>query len=64
MPSGGADFANEGFNRPESWIRYIYVNLLQYNSYPKGGHFPAMEVPELLAKDIREFVQKVETLAS
>jgi pimeloyl-ACP methyl ester carboxylesterase len=26
---------------------------------PKGGHFAAMEEPELLAKDIREFFSEM-----
>ena len=64
VPSGAADFPGELFNRPESWIRYKYVNLLQYNTYTRGGHFAAMEVPELLVKDFREFVQTVETFGS
>ncbi|XP_072042011.1 epoxide hydrolase 1-like isoform X2 [Amphiura filiformis] len=62
VPSGIADFPGEMLNQPETWARYKYINLLQYNSMPRGGHFAALEEPQLLAEDIRIFVRKVETL--
>ena len=31
------------------------LNIARWTVMPKGGHFAAMEQPELLAKDIREF---------
>jgi pimeloyl-ACP methyl ester carboxylesterase len=30
-------------------------NIVRWTEMPKGGHFAAMEQPELLAADIREF---------
>ncbi|XP_072041124.1 epoxide hydrolase 1-like [Amphiura filiformis] len=64
VPSGVADFPNEvaTFRKPETWVRYKYINLIQYNTMPRGGHFAALEEPQLLAEDIRLFVRKVETL--
>ena len=38
-----------------------YLNLVRYNVAPDGGHYFAMEVPELLAKDVVEFVNKLES---
>lgn len=32
-----------------------FFDITQWNKMPKGGHFAAMEQPELLAKDIRKF---------
>ena len=31
------------------------LNITRWTAMPKGGHFAAMEQPELLARDIREF---------
>ena len=42
------DFANKFFN------------IQQWTKLPKGGHFAAMEQPELMAEDIRKFVTKVQ----
>lgn len=36
-----------------------FFNVKQWTEMPKGGHFAAMEQPELLAKDIRKFVMKL-----
>ena len=31
------------------------LNIVRWTVMPEGGHFAAMEQPELLAKDLREF---------
>jgi pimeloyl-ACP methyl ester carboxylesterase len=31
------------------------AGVARWTEMPKGGHFAAMEQPELLAKDLREF---------
>jgi pimeloyl-ACP methyl ester carboxylesterase len=31
------------------------LNVVRWTEMPQGGHFAAMEQPELLAKDLREF---------
>ena len=30
-------------------------NVVRWTSHPRGGHFAALEVPELLAADVRAF---------
>jgi pimeloyl-ACP methyl ester carboxylesterase len=30
-----------------------------WSEFPEGGHFPAMEEPELLAQDLRSFFRRV-----
>lgn len=35
-----------------------FFNIQQWTKLPKGGHFAAMEQPELMAADIRKFVNK------
>jgi len=36
-----------------------FFNIVRWTQMPKGGHFAAMEQPELLATDIRTFAQKL-----
>jgi pimeloyl-ACP methyl ester carboxylesterase len=38
-----------------------FFNVWQWTKMPKGGHFLAMEQPELLADDIRKFVAHLQT---
>ncbi len=37
------------------------MNIVRWTEMPKGGHFAAMEQPELLARDIREFFRPLRT---
>jgi len=39
---------------PREWIERAY-DLRRHTVMPKGGHFAALEEPELLVRDIREF---------
>lgn len=49
------DFVNaKTFILPREWIERGY-NVAQWSYFPVGGHFAAMEEPELLADDIRSF---------
>tara|TARA_B100000768_G_scaffold32642_1_gene31224 strand:- start:19 stop:1125 length:1107 start_codon:yes stop_codon:yes gene_type:complete len=43
---------------PKSYVERIF-NLKQWTIMPRGGHFPALEEPELLIKDIQEFFKKI-----
>ncbi|KAM4771826.1 epoxide hydrolase 1 isoform 1-T2 [Rhinophrynus dorsalis] len=60
VPTGVASFPNELMHCPRSWAKQKYVNIVSFNFMPRGGHFAAFEEPEILAKDIRQFVGKVE----
>lgn len=39
---------------PREWVERVY-NLVDYRKMPRGGHFPAMEVPDLFVEDLREW---------
>jgi len=39
---------------PRQWVEASY-NLVQYSVMPRGGHFAAMEEPQLLVEDVRKF---------
>ncbi len=43
---------------PESWGRRSY-DIARWRQMPKGGHFAAMEEPELFANDVREFFRTI-----
>jgi pimeloyl-ACP methyl ester carboxylesterase len=38
---------------PRSWIEDTYSNLIHYGEADKGGHFAALEQPEILISEIR-----------
>jgi pimeloyl-ACP methyl ester carboxylesterase len=42
---------------PRSYADRVY-NIAQWTDMPRGGHFAALEQPELLVSDIREFGRK------
>lgn len=53
-PCAIARFPKEISAPPRKWIERGY-NVQQWTEMPRGGHFAAMEEPELLAQDIRTF---------
>lgn len=54
VPTGGAIFPAEIALTPRRWAERQY-NIVHWTIMPRGGHFAAMEEPELLLQDIREF---------
>ncbi len=43
---------------PRSYVERVY-NIAQWTEMPRGGHFAAMEEPNLLINDLREFARGV-----
>jgi epoxide hydrolase len=58
-PVAYADFPREVAVPPFRWITRTY-NVVQRTEMPKGGHFAALEQPDLLLDDIRKFFAKVD----
>lgn len=57
VPTGCAVFPAEMLNwPPRSYADRIY-NIQQWTEMPRGGHFAAMEEPQLLLEDIRKFAR-------
>ena len=54
VPSGMALFPQEISRPPREWAERSY-NVCRWTEMPRGGHFAALEEPELLAEDIRAF---------
>jgi len=56
VPTALAQFPAEITRPPRSWVEAAY-NLVQYNRYDRGGHFAALEQPDLLIEDVRIFAR-------
>lgn len=55
VPTGFARFPRDLIPPPpRRWIERTY-NLKRYTEMPRGGHFAALEEPDLLVEDIRAF---------
>jgi pimeloyl-ACP methyl ester carboxylesterase len=57
-PTALADFAQENFI-PLRHIAERTNNLVRWTHFPHGGHFAALEYPDLLADDIRAFFRQL-----
>ena len=54
VPTAGALFPAEIYITPRLWAESQY-NIVRWTPMPRGGHFAAMEEPELLLEDVRAF---------
>ena len=55
VPTGYAEFPKEILRPPRSVAERMYTDIRRWTKMPKGGHFAALEQPEALAREIREF---------
>ena len=58
LPTGVARYPREVLRWPRSWVERQY-NVTHWADMPRGGHFAAMEQPELFVGDLREFFRTV-----
>jgi microsomal epoxide hydrolase len=59
VPTAVALFPKEYLEwAPRSYVEKIY-NIQRWTEMPKGGHFAALEQPDLLVKDIRDFAKSL-----
>ena len=54
VPCGVARFPKEEPMPPREWVERAY-DVVRWTELPRGGHFGAMEEPQLLAEDVRAF---------
>jgi pimeloyl-ACP methyl ester carboxylesterase len=54
VPTGIARYPKEVIRFPRTWVERRY-NVTHWADMPRGGHFAAMEQPELFALDLRSF---------
>ena len=55
-PAGIALFPREA-QFPQAWAERS-VNVQRFTKMPKGGHFAALEVPDLFVQELREFFRQ------
>jgi microsomal epoxide hydrolase len=58
VPTGIASYPGEITHLPRAWIEARYP-VTYWNELPRGGHFAAMEVPDLYVDDVRAFFRTV-----
>jgi microsomal epoxide hydrolase len=55
VPTGYSEFPREILRLPRSLAERVYTDIRRWSFMPRGGHFAAMEQPEALAHELREF---------
>jgi microsomal epoxide hydrolase len=58
-PSAYASFPAEILHPPRAWVTRVYTDLRRWTEMKSGGHFAALEEPDALAKDVREFFRSL-----
>lgn len=59
VPTGHARYPGEIYKVPRVWAEDVY-DIVHWAEQLEGGHFAAMEVPELFVEDVRAFARKLE----
>jgi microsomal epoxide hydrolase len=54
VPTGVANYPGEVTRTPRSWAEHRY-HITHWVDQPRGGHFAAMQVPDLFVDDVRAF---------
>jgi microsomal epoxide hydrolase len=54
VPTGYAEFPREILRPPRAWAERAF-DLRRFTVMPRGGHFAALEAPDLLAEDVGAF---------
>jgi microsomal epoxide hydrolase len=63
VPTGYAEFPKEILRPPRSMAERVY-DIRRWTKMDRGGHFAAMEQPEALAREIREFFRPLRASAA
>jgi pimeloyl-ACP methyl ester carboxylesterase len=58
-PSAYASFPAEILHPPRAWAARVYTDLRRWTEMKSGGHFAALEEPDALAADVREFFKSL-----
>lgn len=54
LPVAVSIFKGDFFTPPKSWADRTYSKLLYWSEVPRGGHFAALEQPELFVAELRK----------
>ena len=58
-PTGVSIYPKEIFKASERWLKKRYTDLRYYNVLDSGGHFAALEKPDLYVNEIRSFFSSI-----
>lgn len=61
VPMGYAEFPREILSPPRSLAQRMYSDIRRWTRMPRGGHFAALEQPQALVHEIREFFRPLRT---
>ena len=61
VPMGYAAFPREILHPPRSFAARMFTDIRRWSEMERGGHFAALEQPDALAREIREFVRPLRT---
>lgn len=59
VPTACARFIRDGMHSMDWQLQDKYTNLVQSSWHTSGGHFAAMEVPDVLFDDFVKFVKAI-----
>ncbi len=54
VPTAVAQFPKEIYRPPRAWVEAAF-DVRRWTRMPQGGHFPALEQPDALVRDVRAF---------
>jgi pimeloyl-ACP methyl ester carboxylesterase len=58
VPTGYAEYPMDTLPlTPRSWAERSY-NIVEFETMPRGGHFAAMEEPDLFAANVRNYFRR------
>jgi epoxide hydrolase len=57
VPLGVAVFPHDILLPIRAFADVMFPNIVQWNEYDRGGHFPALEEPDLFVDDVRSFAR-------
>jgi pimeloyl-ACP methyl ester carboxylesterase len=57
VPSAYTSFPKEIVNTSERWLRTRFTDLRYYNDVEKGGHFAALEQPDIFVNEVRSGIR-------
>ena len=55
VPTGYCEFPREILRPPRAAAERVFTDIRRWSVMPQGGHFAALEQPEALAREIRDF---------
>lgn len=59
VPAAVADFPAELVRPPRAWTERVLGDLRRWSEFDRGGHFAALEEPELLGDDVLAFLAEL-----